>query len=286
MEKMVSLSTLDVLKSRIDNFEFIPGETAFASLSTVIYALVFYCVTILVLKKFMEGREPIQLTIPVSIHNLALSAFSLISLVVILYDLVPMFLNHGFYSVSCDPGNKHFARGRIVFLFYLFYLSKMYEFIDTFLQVLRKKNLLFLHVYHHITTVILCWITIQDKMAVQWVDITANLFVHIVMYYYYFLCEQGIHVWWKKYITRLQITQFVWDMSLHAIWYTYKKENPSCGGTIPILHASNFIVVSFLLLFIRFYIRAYNARAKTGDRSSHAEKPGQKPTKKAGKKAE
>lgn len=32
---------------------------------------------------------------------------------------------------------------------YIFYLSKYYEFVDTFILVLRKKPVIFLHVYHH-----------------------------------------------------------------------------------------------------------------------------------------
>lgn len=43
------------------------------------------------------------------------------------------------------------------------------------------------------------------------------------MYYYYYLAERGVFVWWKKYITKVQIVQFIFDIVTHFMWYYYAK---------------------------------------------------------------
>jgi hypothetical protein len=95
--------------------------------------------------------------------------------------------------------------GRLQVLYYLNYLVKWYELLDTVILVLRKKPVIFLHEYHHAATLFLCWIQLDQHSTVQWVPITINLLVHVVMYYYYTLASLKIHVWWKKYLTQFQI---------------------------------------------------------------------------------
>jgi len=250
-------SLFEELKYKVDNFQFVVGVTPFSSFSTVVAAVCLYLVFIMLLQQYMTHREPVKLKSILAIHNLSLSGFSLVSLAAICYYVLPMWRTHGTFEMVCDPSGR-LSKGPVVFWYYVFFLSKVYEFLDTVFQVLKKKPLQFLHVWHHCTTLALCWATIQDSMPVQWVDITANAFVHVIMYYYYYVTAKGIVVWWKKYITKVQIAQFVWDMVFHMLYaYYVVVMGRRCSGTYPVFHFANFVIVSFLVLFIHFYFRSY-----------------------------
>jgi fatty acid elongase 3 len=71
---------------------------------------------------------------------------------------------------------------------------------------------------------------LTSSVRQQWVVITLNLFVHVIMYYYYYATAGGRRFWvrslnfsvrfqprlcpaqWKKYLTTLQIVQFIIDL--------------------------------------------------------------------------
>jgi len=83
-----------------------------------------------------------------------------------------------------------------------------------------------------------------------------NAGVHTVMYLYYFLSAFGPgmqkFLWWKKYLTRLQMIQFV-CVFIHALLpIVYDCGYPKW---IPIAVCLN--VAAFFVLFANFYFFAY-----------------------------
>lgn len=60
----------------------------------------------------------------------------------------------------------------------------------------------------------LCYTQLDGRTTVSWVPIALDLTVHALMYYYYFRTTAGVKIWWKKYLTTLQIIQFITDLGV------------------------------------------------------------------------
>jgi hypothetical protein len=103
------------------------------------------------------------------------------------------------------------------------------------------------------------------------------------MYWYYFQSARGVRIWRKKYITMLQIIQFVIHLGfVYFASYTYFSSTyfpwapnmGKCAGEEFAAFAGIGILSSYLLLFISFYFATYKEGAEAGqDRSSAKEQP-------------
>lgn len=168
------------------------------------------------------------------------------------------------YNWFCQPVNysEDPDEIRIASALWLYYISRLIEMMDTLFLVLRKKwrQLSFLHIYHHSTMFCLWWI------GVKWVPggssffaAMVNSFVHVIMYLYYALaaCGPSVHkyLYWKKYLTMLQMLQFISALVLgiHAIFR-------GCEFPLWMQYALVVYMTSFLGLFGNYYRKEYLAK--------------------------
>ncbi|KJX92088.1 elongation of fatty acids protein 3 [Zymoseptoria brevis] len=254
-----------------DDFRFISGKTPMASMAETALFLISYYIIIFGGREFMRDRPAFKLNGLFKIHNFYLTAISGMLLLLFLEQLIPTITRNGVFYAIC-----HYNGGwtqPLVVLYYLNYLTKYLELIDTCFLFLKKKPLTFLHTYHHGATALLCYTQLLGHTAVSWVPITLNLMVHVVMYWYYFQSARGIKIWWKKYITMLQIIQFVIDLGfVYFASYTYFAARyfpwlPSygiCAGEEFAAVAGMGILSSYLFLFIGFYFNTYKKPVKKG----------------------
>uniref|UniRef100_H2YG75 Elongation of very long chain fatty acids protein n=1 Tax=Ciona savignyi TaxID=51511 RepID=H2YG75_CIOSA len=169
-------------------------------------------------------------------------------------------------SDSYDPNEMKVANG-----VWWYYFSKIIELCDTVLFTLRKRDrqITFLHVYHHSTMPILWWIGTKWIPGGQsFVGVILNSSVHVIMYSYYGLSAMGPRVqkylWWKKYITMIQLVQFVL-----AIAHTVQSLYVDCPSPRWMHWALIGYAFSFIVLFTNFYIHAYWSKSYKAKSNGH-----------------
>ncbi|XP_033335533.1 elongation of very long chain fatty acid james bond protein [Megalopta genalis] len=143
-----------------------------------------------------------------------------------------------------------------------YHIAKMVELLDTVFFVLRKKQnqITFLHIYHHTMTAVVSWIYVRLLPGEQCVLLgLLNSFVHVVMYTYYLLTALGPqyqkYLWWKKYITWLQLVQFAIVLS-----YLFMVLVRDCQTPKPLTYFMMANMIIFLYLFGDFYRKAYKPK--------------------------
>uniref|UniRef100_A0A182WWA5 Elongation of very long chain fatty acids protein n=1 Tax=Anopheles quadriannulatus TaxID=34691 RepID=A0A182WWA5_ANOQN len=100
-------------------------------------------------RRLMKYQTPYDLTIVMNIYNL-------IQIFLNLYIGIVGGLNSYFdpdYSWSCETINQkdNPVRRKLIFITYLYFISKIIDLLDTVFFILRKKynQITFLHTYHH-----------------------------------------------------------------------------------------------------------------------------------------
>ncbi|KAJ8713031.1 hypothetical protein PYW08_008335 [Mythimna loreyi] len=206
---------------------------------------------------FMAKREPYNLKTVIIIYNIVqigLSAY------LTAQCLTRLYLS-GYYSLWCqkiiyeDTPLERVVVSRV----WLYYMIKVIDLLDTVFFVLRKKfnQVSFLHVYHHLGMCLLGFIGTKYVPGGHGIMLGfVNSMVHAVMYSYYLISivrPQWVRQWWKKYITQLQILQFV-ILILH---FGHVLFEPSCEYPkwVSFLFLPHNIFILFL--FSDFYIKEY-----------------------------
>ncbi|ETI22739.1 hypothetical protein G647_06815 [Cladophialophora carrionii CBS 160.54] len=248
-----------------ENFRFVQGRTPMSTFKETAMFIVTYYAVIFGGRELMRNRPAMKLNNLFMIHNFCLTMISGALLVLFTQQLAPGLWENGLYDGICGATGWS---DKLVVLYYLNYLTKYVELLDTVFLVVRKKPLTFLHTYHHGATALLCYTQLVGQTSVSWVPITLNLGVHVVMYWYYFQAARGVKVWWKQYITMFQITQFVLDLGfIYFACYNYYASTyapwmphvGTCGDPRQEVAAAMgcAIISSYLVLFIMFYLATY-----------------------------
>ncbi|KAJ6446331.1 GNS1/SUR4 membrane protein [Purpureocillium lavendulum] len=116
--------------------------------------------------------------------------------------------------VSGNPSNTESGRlwnEGLAYYGWIFYLSKFYEVLDTFIILAKGKFSSTLQTYHHAGAMLCMWAGMRYMSAPIWMFVLINSFIHSLMYTYYTLTAFSIRVPMgvKRTLTTMQITQFL-----------------------------------------------------------------------------
>lgn len=209
--------------------------------------------------RLMRHRRPFNIRPLIVLYNMAMVVVN--AYMVVQISLAAFRLN---YSIVCQPVvvRDEAEDLRLASAVWVYFVSKIVEFLDTLFFILKKKDrhISFLHVYHHSSVFTLWWI------AVKWVPggstfgpALINCIIHVIMYSYYTVAALGPtfqrYLWWKKYLTVLQLGQFV-----IVGGFAFKMLSMDCDFPKWMVVLCMAQVTVFFVLFADFYVKAYTGQ--------------------------
>ncbi|GAB0092073.1 Elongation of very long chain fatty acids protein [Sergentomyia squamirostris] len=225
--------------------------------------VILYLVMVFTGPKIMKDKKPFGLKNLILFYNFAMSATN----AYICYELYhrASLLNFTWFCTPLpaenDPNAVLLARAT-----WLYFLTKLIEILDTLFFILRKKNnqLSGMHIYHHASVIVYSHLmTKYLPVGISYLPLLFNSGVHVLMYVYYGLSAIGPavqpYLWWKKYLTLIQIIQFVCGFGIQIT-----SEVIGCNTLPPIVSVLHLMFsISFFVLFGQFYMKSYKKTQKS-----------------------
>lgn len=131
-------------------------------------------------------------------------------------------------------------------------ITKVIEWVDTIWLILRGKDLVLLHCFHH-ATILIAFFTGMYTGALFWIGMV-NSFIHIIMYAYY--AKVQFIKPYARYLTQLQLFQLAGGCFFNTFTlYIDFHENSVKYSQV------NFVICFlYFCLFVRFYMMKYGAK--------------------------
>jgi len=127
------------ITSWFSNFEYTVGKTPLSNWYWPVCLCIGYLISIFFLSLWMKNKKPWDLYYLRVAHNAFLCFSSFVMFAGCIQETMNLFQIGYMEALLCDSGS--IAHSTNIYLwYYLFYLSKFYEFIDTYILIMRKVN--------------------------------------------------------------------------------------------------------------------------------------------------
>jgi elongation of very long chain fatty acids protein 6 len=243
-----------------------------------VFAVSLYLIVVFYVPQFVARPWPLRTAW--AVWNLALSAFSALGAYRCVPHLVRALRADGLAHTLCAPPEEWYLRDETGTWVSLFIFSKIPELLDTAFLVLQRKEVIFLHWFHHITVLLYCWHAyVSDTATGLWFS-SINYSVHAFMYLYYFLSISGgrLRTYARPlapFITTVQLAQMVVGTAVTLEAARLKRAAPDRCSVDAVnsrlglaMYLSYFVL--FAMLFYNLYLKptGKHARRKRADAPS------------------
>lgn len=195
------------------------------------------------------------------VHNLVLAIFSLLCFINTAPAVYGLFARYGYTEGVCQFHTLYDTK--YGYWSYLFYLSKYWEFIDTWIVMARGRRPIWLQEYHHVGAVIGMWAIVVTRCSIGHLFVVQNSFIHTIMYTYYAFSVIGYRFPLKNWITISQMIQFTNGLGLgiyqlFAFWSSCPLSTADRACYVYVIGYVGYL----FYLFMQFYRRTYAKKAK------------------------
>ena len=218
---------------------------------------------------YMAERPAFKLFTTARVWNIFVAIFSIVGAWNTVPHLVQQLWRHGFWYTVCADVYELAGRGPVALWATLFTWSKLFELFDTVLLVLRKRQLMTLHWFHHASVIAFAWAAwIYETPCALWYG-AMNYSVHAVMYTYFMLTGvpslRARVLRFAPIITSLQISQFAWGTVVNVYAAaSYFTPSTGCAMRPQILQIGVAMYLIYGALFVQLFWRRYIGTTRRG----------------------
>jgi len=180
-------------------------------------------------------------------HNTVLCLFSVWTFCSLFSGLIK-------YGIVVEPA-FYMSKPEINNVVYWFYLSKYYEYVDTFIIYAKNKHPIFLQTFHHTGAAIVWHLGYTYSFDGTYFASVFNSFVHSWMYLYYLLAIFRVPSIqpYKVYLTTMQIAQLVsGSILMHTMYYPIETPERQV-----VLFINQAYILYLIYLFSEFMFKTY-----------------------------
>jgi len=235
-----------------------------------VYAVAIYLIIVFYVPEHLSA--PFDLRQPWRLWNLLLALFSICGAAHTVPHLAKTVADRGVAYTLCEPPEDWYLVGPVGMWVSFFIFSKIPELLDTVFLVFQKKEVIFLHWFHHVTVLLYCWHAYTTNNATGLWFCAINYSVHSVMYLYYFLSISGgaLRTYARPMapmITTIQLAQMVVGCGVTVGSGLLSARGP-CAVDPSNVRLGFTMYLSYFVLFAMLF---YNLYLKKGGK--HARKP-------------